>query len=70
LTPVEAEVTRLLAAGLSNAEIARVRGTARRTVANQVASVFRKLGVSSRLELNTLLFAWNKDRCSSSSSTS
>ncbi|WP_394837344.1 helix-turn-helix transcriptional regulator [Pendulispora rubella] len=38
-------------AGKSNAEIARTRKSAARTVANQMASAFRKLGVSSRGEL-------------------
>ena len=38
-------------AGLANAAIARRRGTSARTVANQVASIFRKLGVQSRAEL-------------------
>jgi DNA-binding NarL/FixJ family response regulator len=37
--------------GLSNAEIAIARGRSLRTVANQVASVFRKLNISSRGEL-------------------
>jgi DNA-binding NarL/FixJ family response regulator len=37
--------------GRSNAEIARDRGTCARTVANQIASMFRKLGVQSRAEL-------------------
>lgn len=31
--------------GHSNAEIARARGTSARTVANQLAGLFRKLGV-------------------------
>jgi DNA-binding CsgD family transcriptional regulator len=51
LTRAERDVTGLLVAGLSNAEIARQRGSSPRTVANQVASIFEKLGVSSRLEL-------------------
>ena len=40
-----------IARGGSNAQIARARGTSARTVANQVASVFVKLGVASRREL-------------------
>jgi DNA-binding NarL/FixJ family response regulator len=51
LTDAEAEVVRLALAGLGNAEIARRRGTCERTVANQLASIFRKLGVASRSEL-------------------
>ncbi len=54
LTPGEAAVASLAVTGLSNAGIARARGSSPRTVANQLASVFRKLGVASRLEL----FAW------------
>src|SRR5262249_35598301 len=64
LTPVAASV------GLSDAEqavvtglldgkriaaIARERGTSPRTVSNQIASVYRKLGVSSRREVIALL---------------
>lgn len=54
LTAAESDVGALLLAGLPNPEIARRRGTSVRTVANQVASLFTKLGVRSRLEL----FAW------------
>jgi DNA-binding CsgD family transcriptional regulator len=51
LTPAEATVAALAAAGLSNDDIARERSSSPRTVANQLANVFRKLGVASRLEL-------------------
>lgn len=51
LTAAEREVASLLVAGATNAEIARERGAALRTVANQVASILRKAGVSSRYEL-------------------
>jgi DNA-binding CsgD family transcriptional regulator len=51
LTPAEAEIAVALVAGASNAEIARARGTSERTVANQIASIFRKLGVASRAGL-------------------
>jgi DNA-binding CsgD family transcriptional regulator len=54
LTPAEREVALAVLAGLSNADIARARGSSARTVANQVASVFRKLGVRSRAELAAL----------------
>ena len=54
LTPRELEVLRLLAAGKSNQEIALARGVSPRTVANQLAQVFRKLEVSSRWELVSL----------------
>lgn len=51
LTPHERQVAALAREGLSNGEIARRRGTAERTVANQLASIYRKLGISSRAEL-------------------
>lgn len=57
LTSTEAEIARDVLAGLSNAEIARRRGTAVRTIANQVASIYRKLRVRSRLELSLLALA-------------
>jgi DNA-binding CsgD family transcriptional regulator len=53
LTPSESHVVELLLEGRTNAEIAAIRATTPRTVANQVASLFRKLGVRSRLELVT-----------------
>jgi DNA-binding CsgD family transcriptional regulator len=53
LSPAESEVASLLMAGRTNAEIAALRGTSLRTTANQVASLFRKLGVRSRLQLVT-----------------
>jgi DNA-binding CsgD family transcriptional regulator len=51
LTKAEREVCRMIELGCSNAQIAAARGTAPRTVANQVASIFQKLGVASRAEL-------------------
>lgn len=53
LSPGERAVVALVERGLSNAEIAASRGTSTHTVANQVARVFRKLGVGSRAELAT-----------------
>lgn len=52
-SPLMARRTRVAIAlleGLSNPEIATARQTSVRTVANQVASLFRKLGVRSRPE--------------------
>lgn len=46
----EAEVLRMLATGATNREIAARAGVSVSTVKNQVAAVFRKLGVSSRSE--------------------
>ncbi len=54
LGDAEREVAEMAARGLSNREIAKARGTSERTVANQLASIFRKLGVTSRVELARL----------------
>ncbi|AKF11575.1 hypothetical protein DB32_008724 [Sandaracinus amylolyticus] len=51
LTAAERAVHALLLVGLSDAEIAELRGTTRSTVTKQVDAVFRKIGVRSRREL-------------------
>ncbi|MFO0642082.1 MAG: helix-turn-helix transcriptional regulator [Polyangiaceae bacterium] len=51
LTPTEWEVAREVLRGLSNDAIGRARGVSRHTVAAQLRSIFRKLGVGSRREL-------------------
>jgi DNA-binding NarL/FixJ family response regulator len=51
LSAAERAVATLVLRGWSNAEIASHRGTTKRTAANQVASIFRKLGIASRAEL-------------------
>ena len=55
LTRTERAVAMGLVRGESNARIAERRGTSTRTVANQVATIYRKLGVGSRRELAALL---------------
>lgn len=55
LSPSESAVARAAAAGLTNAEIAANRGCSRFTIQNQLASIYKKLGVSSRAELAALL---------------
>lgn len=55
LSPAEFEVTRLLIEGRSYVEVARLRKTSKRTVANQLASAFHRLGISGRAELLCLL---------------
>jgi DNA-binding NarL/FixJ family response regulator len=51
LTPAERAVVELTVRGLSNAAIARKRCSSPRTVANQLAAIYKKLGVGSRREL-------------------
>ncbi len=51
LTPTERAVAAAAAAGCTNLEIARARGSSLHTVANQLASIYRKLGINSRAEL-------------------
>lgn len=51
LTPAEDEVRKLAEGGATNSQIARARRTSVRTVANQMASILRKLGARSRAEL-------------------
>lgn len=55
LSGAEYAVARLLVEGKSYAEMALLRGTSVRTVANQVASVFQKVGVSGRSEFLSAL---------------
>jgi DNA-binding CsgD family transcriptional regulator len=51
LSAAESEVAALLVEGRTHDEIAKRRGTSKRTVANQIASIYKKLGISSRAEL-------------------
>ncbi len=51
LSPREAEVARLSAAGQSNKEIAQALGVSPFTVRNQLTAIYSKLGVSTRTEL-------------------
>jgi DNA-binding CsgD family transcriptional regulator len=51
LSPAEREVVLSLLQGKSNGDIAAARGTSDRTVANQIASIYKKLGVRSRAQL-------------------
>jgi DNA-binding NarL/FixJ family response regulator len=56
LPPAELAVTRLLVEGYCYEDMARLRGTATRTVANQLTAVFRRMRVSGRNELLARLF--------------
>ncbi len=51
LTAAEREVAELAASGMNNRDIARARKTSLRTIANQMAAILRKLGVSSRADI-------------------
>lgn len=51
LSSAEREVARLVYEGYANREIAARRHTSARTVANQLASIYRKMGINSRQEL-------------------
>lgn len=51
LTTRQRDVTRLVAAGWSNAEIARRLGISDQTVKNHLKAIFERLGVASRLQL-------------------
>lgn len=55
LTPTELAVAKLAASGRSNRAAAKLRGSSAHTVANQLASVYRKLGISGRRELRARL---------------
>jgi DNA-binding CsgD family transcriptional regulator len=54
LTAAELHVARCAAEGLSNRAIALRRGSSARTVANQMASILRKLAVGSRAALASI----------------
>lgn len=54
LSGAEREICAYILAGRSNADIAKLRGTSINTVENQIASLFRKLGIYSRSELAAL----------------
>jgi DNA-binding NarL/FixJ family response regulator len=56
LSPCERQIVFLALDGLSNAAIASRRQTSARTIANQLASVYQRVGVSGRLELARHLF--------------
>lgn len=55
LTAAELAVAELAAAGATNEAIAEARGVSVRTVANQLARVFDKLGVARRYQLGAAL---------------
>lgn len=60
LTPAEQSVLSLVLDGHDNAAIAKARRSSPRTIANHLANIFRKLGVSSRAELAAKVSASSK----------
>lgn len=57
LSKTELTVAHALIQGKSHAEICAERGTSPRTVANQLSSIYRKLGVSGRREFLTAILS-------------
>jgi DNA-binding NarL/FixJ family response regulator len=51
VSPAEVDILQMRAEGMSHAEIAARRKTSKRTIANQLASAWKKLGISGRNEL-------------------
>jgi DNA-binding CsgD family transcriptional regulator len=64
LTDTESSVTELVIAGLTNQEVAERLFMSRHTVGSHLRSIFRKVGVSSRVDLTRL--AVQRDRTGSS----
>jgi DNA-binding NarL/FixJ family response regulator len=60
LTPREQEVTRLVAAGMKNREIAHILHVTEHTVSNYLYRIFEKVGVSSRVQL--ILFSLSRKK--------
>jgi DNA-binding CsgD family transcriptional regulator len=58
VSAAESDVIRHVLDGRSNQQIAERRGTSARTVANQLQSLYRRFGVTSRLELVRHLMLW------------
>ena len=59
LSKAELTVAHALIQGKSHAEICAERGTSPRTIANQLSSIYRKLGVSGRREFLTVILSSN-----------
>ncbi len=61
LTPSESAIAELVMEGQSNKMISHIRGTTTSTVANQLASIYRKLKVFSRAELIAFFSSTNQN---------
>ncbi len=66
LTETERGIVAQVLRGETNAAIATARGTSPRTVANQIARIFKKLGVGSRAELAAYIAGTRSDQRDSS----
>lgn len=55
LSQSEKDIVRAAIGGRSNAQIAQTRGTTTKTIANQLYTIYRKLGVNTRQELITYI---------------
>jgi DNA-binding CsgD family transcriptional regulator len=62
LSATERAIAELIAGGLSSEQIAEQRKVSRRTVENQIASIFRKTNTRSRGELVALMMNGNASR--------
>ena len=62
LSDVESTIARAVAAGQTNEEVATGRGRSVFTVQNQLARIYKKLGISSRAELAALLARRGSER--------
>src|ERR1041384_5896210 len=62
LSEAEWDVTRLSIEGRSTTQLSHQRGTSCRTTANQLAAIFRKLGVGSRRELRAKAAVRSEER--------
>ena len=60
LTEIEAKLVKMLAAGLTNGEIAKIRGRSLQTIKNQLSLIYRKFGVGHARELLVKLGANDK----------
>lgn len=69
LTPAEADVVRLLLLDMLPSDIARRRQTSTTTVRNQIRSVHKKLGVSSKPEVALRCFTARNPSSSHSDAT-
>jgi DNA-binding NarL/FixJ family response regulator len=57
LTPRERDLARAVMSGACNKHIAAALGLSEQTVKNRLSGLYRKLGVSTRLELAVRLFS-------------